>query len=151
MRSLSTKWDGAPAIVFGTNPENGQFFVGTKSVFNKRQVKINYDYEDIEKNHQGHVADILRLCLRHLPRISGIVQADWIGVGGGSVYRPNTVEYHFPYAINKQIILAPHTFYTEVSPDAEAHIGVTMQDTMTCKFIDTMDAEINRPNLLKDC
>ena len=148
--SLSTKWDGAPAIVFGTNPENGQFFVGTKSVFNKRQVKINYDYEDIQKNHQGHVADILRLCLRHLPRISGIVQADWIGVGGGSVYRPNTVEYHFPYAINKQIILAPHTFYTEVSPDAEAHIGVVMQDTMTCKFIDTMDAEINRPNLLKD-
>ena len=91
--SLSTKWDGAPAIVFGTNPENGQFFVGTKSVFNKRQVKINYDYEDIQKNHQGHVADILRLCLRHLPRISGIVQADWIGVGGGRVYRPNTIEY----------------------------------------------------------
>ena len=29
---LSVKWDGAPAIVFGTNPANGQFFVGTKSV-----------------------------------------------------------------------------------------------------------------------
>ncbi|AFD02785.1 hypothetical protein [Synechococcus phage S-MbCM6] len=33
-RRISTKWDGAPAIVFGTNPGNGQFFVGTKSVFN---------------------------------------------------------------------------------------------------------------------
>ena len=148
--SLSTKWDGAPAIVFGTNPENGQFFVGTKSVFNKRRVKINYDYEDIAKNHQGYVADILRLCLRYLPRISGIVQADWIGVGRSSVYRPNTVEYRFPYAINKEIILAPHTFYTEVSPDAEAKIGVTMQDTMTCKFVDTMDAEFgSRKNCLK--
>ena len=43
-KSVSTKWDGAPAIVFGTNPDNGQFFVGTKSVFNKVKVKINYDY-----------------------------------------------------------------------------------------------------------
>jgi len=148
-KSVSTKWDGAPAIVFGTNPENGQFFVGTKSVFNKVKVKINYDYEDIAKNHQGHVADILRLCLRYLPRISGIVQADWIGVGRSSVYRPNTVEYRFPYALNKEIILAPHTVYTEVSPNAEARIGVTLQDTVHCKFIDTNDAYIEDRNNLK--
>ena len=30
----SVKIDGSPAIVWGTNPENGKFFVGTKSVFN---------------------------------------------------------------------------------------------------------------------
>ena len=29
----SVKIDGSPAIVWGTNPENGKFFVGTKSVF----------------------------------------------------------------------------------------------------------------------
>ena len=50
---VSVKWDGAPAIVFGTNPENGKFFVGTKSVFNKVKVKINYTNEDIDKNHTG--------------------------------------------------------------------------------------------------
>ena len=38
---LSVKWDGAPAIVFGTKPANGKFFVGTKSVFNKRKIKID--------------------------------------------------------------------------------------------------------------
>ena len=65
---LSVKWDGAPAIVFGINPSNGQFFVGTKSVFNKKRPKINYSPEDIDKNHKGAVADILRLCYRHLPR-----------------------------------------------------------------------------------
>ena len=32
---LSLKIDGCPAIVWGTNPENDKFFVGTKSVFNK--------------------------------------------------------------------------------------------------------------------
>ena len=45
---ISVKWDGAPAIVFGTNPENDQFFVGTKSVFNKKKVKICYSYSDID-------------------------------------------------------------------------------------------------------
>ena len=40
--SYSVKIDGSPAIVWGTNPENGKFFVGTKSVFNKRTPKVNY-------------------------------------------------------------------------------------------------------------
>ena len=33
--NMTVKWDGAPAIICGVNPENGKFFVGTKSVFNK--------------------------------------------------------------------------------------------------------------------
>ena len=34
--NMSVKWDGAPAVFCGIkNPENGKFFVGTKSVFNK--------------------------------------------------------------------------------------------------------------------
>ena len=61
---LSVKYDGAPAIVWGINPENNKFFVGTKSVFNKVKVKINYNHYDIEVHH-GHtpnVASILHLC-----------------------------------------------------------------------------------------
>ena len=38
---ISVKWDGAPAIFCGTNPENGKFFVATKSLFNVTP-KINY-------------------------------------------------------------------------------------------------------------
>ena len=38
---LSMKIDGAPAIVWGINPATGNFFVGTKSVFNKVKIKIN--------------------------------------------------------------------------------------------------------------
>ena len=33
--NVTVKWDGAPAIFCGTNPENGKFFDGTKSVINK--------------------------------------------------------------------------------------------------------------------
>ena len=50
---LSVKWDGAPAIVFGTNPANGKFFVGTKSVFNKVKVKICYTQEDIDQYYSA--------------------------------------------------------------------------------------------------
>ncbi len=146
---ISTKWDGAPAIVFGTNPANGKFFVGTKSVFNKKKVLINYTHEDIDKNHKGNVANILRLCLRHLPRISNIVQADWIGVGGGSVYRPNSVEYRFATPIAQQIILAPHTQYDEVSPNAVSHLGVNLPSTSDCYFIDTNDSTIGNWSAVK--
>ena len=141
-RKVSVKWDGAPAIVFGTNPENGKFFVGTKSVFNKKLVKINYTNEDIDQNHTGRVADILRLCLYHLPRTDRIVQADFIGVGGGRQYTPNTITYRFPTPINKDIILAPHTFYNEVSPNAEATVGATLPSALGTHFIDTTDASV---------
>ena len=34
---VTVKWDGAPAVICGTDPELDLFFVGTKSVFNKTQ------------------------------------------------------------------------------------------------------------------
>ena len=63
--NVTTKWDGAPAIVAGPSPDNGKFFVGTKSVFNKNP-KVNYSIADIRKNHDGPVANILRECLQYL-------------------------------------------------------------------------------------
>ncbi len=40
--------DGCPAIVWGTNPENDKFFVGTKSVFNKVKKMICHSHEEID-------------------------------------------------------------------------------------------------------
>jgi len=142
--NISVKYDGAPAVVFGTNPDNGRFFVGTKSVFNKKKVLINYSYEDIAKNHKGNVADILRLVYRYAPRIRGIVQADWIGVGGGNVFSPNTLEYEFARPITQQIILAPHTFYERVAHDAEGRVGLTIDSSDTCYMVNTMTAHMHK-------
>ncbi len=142
-KTLSVKWDGAPAIVFGMT--NGSFFVGTKSVFNKRRPKINRCPADIDKNHKGAVADILRLCYRHLPRVNGIYQADWIGVGGGQIYQPNTIEYRFSEPVYSKIIVAPHTQYTELSPDAEAKMGVKLASSDECYMVDTNNAEVIPP------
>ena len=75
--NITTKWDGAPAIVCGPHPENGKFFVGTKSVFNKTP-KVNFSVQDIKNNHTGEVANILQDCLRYLSTIGmkEILQGD---------------------------------------------------------------------------
>jgi len=108
---ISTKMDGAPAIVWGTDPATNTFFVGTKSVFNKVKIKINHSHEEIDKNHQGKVARILHACFDCLPRTDSIFQGDFIGYGGSLTYRPNTITYIFPEIIAEDIIIAPHTIY----------------------------------------
>ena len=128
--NMSVKWDGAPAIVCGTNPENGKFFVGTKSVFNVKP-KINYTSGDIMSNHSGPVADKLQVCLRELKklRIRGIYQGDLLftndtkiqNIDGQSMitFTPNTITYATPVnsTLGKKIRRARmgivfHTSYT---------------------------------------
>ena len=49
--NISTKWDGAPAIICGRDPVNQRFFVGTKSVFNKVDPKVCYDDTAVSYTH----------------------------------------------------------------------------------------------------
>ncbi len=109
---LSVKIDGSPAIVWGQNPATGNFFVGTKSVFNKVKIKINESHQDIDANHTGEVATILHKCFDYLPQTEGIFQGDFIGFGGYREYTPNTITYQFDDVVTEEIIVAPHTYYT---------------------------------------
>ena len=120
--NISAKIDGSPAIVWGTNPATNLFFVGTKSVFNKKLIKINSSHADIDNNHQGEVATILHHCLDNLPRSVTIYQGDFIGFGGCDNYNPNTIRYFFQDKVTEEIIIAPHTYYIAESDlrDAEA-------------------------------
>ena len=106
--NMSVKWDGAPAVFCGTNPENGKFFVGTKSVFNKTP-KINYTPTDIRRNHGGELATKLQVCLRELPKLGldGIYQGDLLFTRGDLkavaidgekmiTFTPNTITYAVP-------------------------------------------------------
>ena len=120
---LSVKIDGAPAIVWGKHPQTQQFFVGTKSVFNKKLIKVNYTHDDIDNNHSGNVATILHTCLCKLPYTDDIYQGDFIGFGGESSYTPNTITYQFDHEIQESIIVAPHTIYVPVD-DSEGHENV---------------------------
>ena len=136
--TLSVKMDGAPAIVWGTNPATGNFFVGTKSVFNKVKIKINESHEDIDANHQGNVAQILHACLDYLPRTAGILQGDFIGFGGSDEYKPNTITYKFSEVVYEEIIIAPHTVYIAEKDlrDAVAYpMNFIITDTPYVKFV----------------
>ena len=143
---LSLKIDGAPAVVFGTHPENGKFFVGTKSVFNKKKDMICYSVEDVFKKYDRQTHDslirVLVNCLLYLPKIDGIIQADFIGVGGSNIYRPNTLEYHFPEIVTEKIILAPHTKYTTNSTLLEC-----VAKPLVTHLIDTKDVKWIQPSV----
>ena len=104
--AVTTKWDGAPAIVCGKDPESGYFFVGTKSVFNKTNPKICYNEENIDYHYPtGAINSILKKCLNELSKlpIEGIIQGDLlytstptkIRMCGKPCYRfkPNTITY----------------------------------------------------------
>ena len=105
--NITVKWDGAPAIICGVNPENGKFFVGTKSVFNVTP-KINYTQRDIKSNHSGVVAKKLSVCLANLSRLNirNILQGDllftddlkMITIDGEKMvsFTPNTITYAVP-------------------------------------------------------
>ncbi|BCV08421.1 MAG: hypothetical protein CM15mL5_1960 [uncultured marine virus] len=129
----SVKIDGSPAIVWGTDPENGKFFVGTKSVFNKRTPKVNYSIQDIERNHPDfELQSILIRCFNCLPRIGfegRVFQGDFIGFGGYRDYKPNAISYTFDTVQNVGVVVAPHTEYK----------GTTLKDMNAEPLIEKLD------------
>jgi hypothetical protein len=158
---VTTKYDGAPSIVFGHHPENGKFFVGTKSVFNKTP-KINHTHEDIEKNH-GHapgLAQKLHIALDHLHKVTPkgkIYQADVMHTpedvhskGGSYHFKPNTITYSTPHdsehgkAIkHSKIGVAVHTEYKGKTFDGmKAHYGVSTDDMPKHKDVHVIDTHI---------
>jgi len=138
--NMTVKWDGAPAIICGINPENGKFFVGTKAVFNKNP-KINYTTGDIRKNHSGDLADKLSVALRELGRlgIKDVIQGDFlftqsdlksINIDGDKMisFTPNTITYAVPVNsdIGKRI--------------SKARMGIVFHTKYSGKTLDSMTA-----------
>lgn len=151
---ITTKYDGSPSIVFGHNPDNGHFFVASKSAFNKNP-KLNYTFEDIEQNH-GHAPGLvekLKHALEHLPKVTppkGVYQGDVMHSGGiksesnphGDVmeeggkyhFKPNTITYSTPKGsaegkkmANAKFGVAIHTAYHGKSlQDMKAEFGADL-------------------------
>ena len=136
---ISVKIDGSPAIVWGTHPVTHKFFVGTKSVFNKKLIKVNYTHRDIDKNHKGLVAIILHSCLSSLPKTECIYQGDFLGFGGDNTFQPNTVTYVFPENVQQTIIVAPHTVY-EIDQCVPSPSINALRDTIAIPLYDQLES-----------
>ena len=137
--NLSAKIDGSPSIVWGQDPADNLFFVGTKSVFNKKLVKRCKSYGDIDNLYSGDLHEILTTCFRNLPNDGNIYQGDFIGFGGDSEYNPNTITYTFDDVIREDVIIAPHTIYTGNGKDLRKHkvspLTRNLQSTNNVKFV----------------
>lgn len=159
--NITTKWDGAPAIFAGVNPENGRFFVGTKSVFNK-SAKLNYTEQDIDENHpSGGLNQKLKVALRYLPKlgIKGVLQGDMMFTKGdidkqvidGQSYitfQPNTIVYAVPSdaklaraMLDAQLGVVFHTSYTgKTMEDMKASFNIDIKNLQTTKDVWFRDA-----------
>ena len=143
--NVTVKWDGAPAVFAGINPENDQFFVGTKGVFAKN-AKINYSHEDINKNHKGGLAKKLHTALDELSKvgIKGVLQGDMMyssddlnkeEIDGVSyiTFQPNTIVYAVPVKsqlaakiMSSKMGIVWHTTYSgDTMEDMSASFGVS--------------------------
>ena len=159
--NVTTKWDGAPAIFCGTNPENGKFFVGTKGVFNANP-KLNYTENDIDTNHTSEgLNQKLKVALRYLPKlgIKGILQGDMMFTKGditkqvidGTSYitfQPNTIVYAVPSdsklasaMLAAQLGVVFHTSYTgKTMADMKASFNIDIKNLATTKDVWFRDA-----------
>jgi hypothetical protein len=159
--NVTTKWDGAPAVICGINPENGKFFVGTKSVFNK-DGKLNYTNDDIDKNHPNPgLNEKLKIVLAFLPKlnIKGILQGDLLFTKGDIkkqtidgvpyiTFQPNTITYAVPSdsvmakkMLDAQLGIVFHTSYSgRKIEDLRASFNIDIGKLSTTKDVWFRDA-----------
>jgi len=137
--NMTVKWDGAPAIFAGIDPEDGKFFVGKKSVFNV-EPQLYKTNADIDKYTSGDLNAKFKVALSEFPKlgIKGVLQGDLMftndvstdTIDGQKVYtfQPNTIVYAVPVDSKFGSIIK------------KAKIGVVWHTTYTGKDLQSMKA-----------
>ena len=143
--NMTVKWDGAPAIFAGIDPEDDKFFVAKKSVFNVSP-KLYKTNKEIDDDLSGALNSKFKIALAEFSKlgIKGVLQGDLMFTDDvekttidGMVYytfQPNTIVYavDIDSDIGKQINKAKigvvwHTTYTgDTLPDMTASFGVNI-------------------------
>ena len=105
--NMTVKWDGAPAIFAGIDPEDGKFFVAKKSVFNVSP-KLYKTIAEIDADLSGALNEKFKVALTEFSKlgIKGVLQGDLMftndiskeTIEGVSYYtfQPNTIVYAVP-------------------------------------------------------
>jgi len=128
--NMTVKWDGAPAIFAGVEPETGDFFVAKKSVFNVNP-KLYKTNAEIDADLSGALNSKFKVALAEFSKlgIKDVLQGDLMftddveseTIDGTKYYtfQPNTIVYAVPTdsalgkTINKaKVGIVWHTTYT---------------------------------------
>jgi len=142
---LTVKWDGAPAVFAGIDPQDGKFFVAKKGIFNKNP-KVYKSHKDIEADTQGDLQTKLKIAFDNLKLlgIKGVVQGDIMftksdlkreNIEGEEyvTFHPNTIVYAVPKdeadeILNAEIGVVFHTAYEGKSfEEMRASYGVDVE------------------------
>lgn len=150
--TATVKWDGAPAIFCGVDPEDGKFFVAKKGLFNKTP-KVYKTAADIDNDVEGDLAVKLKIALEEFKKLGikqGVYQGDLMftredlkkeTIDGETyiTFHPNTIVYAVP---------ANSDLAKRISA---ARIGVVWHTTYSGPTFQTMRAEFGKPiaSLLK--
>ena len=125
----TVKFDGAPAIIAGYNPENNKFFVATKNLD-----KASYTIQDVIQNY-GHAPGLvekMKLALLYLPNVikQGYYQGDFM-------FSKSDIQ-EIEYEGEKLLIFKPNTITYAVEADSplgqrvrNAQIGVVFHTKYT--------------------
>ena len=142
---VTVKWDGAPAVFAGIDPQDGKFFVAKKGIFNKNP-KVYKSHKDIEEDTQGDLQKKLIIAFDNLKLlgITGVVQGDIMFTKGDLknetiegenyiTFHPNTIVYAVPKdeadeLLNAQIGVVFHTAYEgNTFEEMRASYGVNVE------------------------
>ena len=143
--NMTVKWDGAPAIFAGIDPEDGKFFVAKKSVFNVSP-KLYKTNAEIDADVSGALVSKFKIALKEFSKlgIKGVLQGDLMftddvdttTIDGTKYYtfQPNTIVYAVPVdsklgnIIKKaKIGIVWHTTYSgKALQDMKASFGVNI-------------------------
>jgi len=112
--TISLKWDGSPALVFGINPANKKFFISTKGAFAKTP-KLCYNEDDIKQffGDKPDLANKLSIALHYLSKINwdGVYQGDYL-------YTRNDLKM-IKFGNTKYITFTPNTITYGVAVDSD--------------------------------
>ena len=150
---VTRKWDGAPAVFIGVDPNDGKFFVAKKGIFNKSPV-VYKSHKDIDADVSGDLANKLKVSYTEFKKLGlkagTVLQGDLMFTSDtlknetidGKKYvtfHPNTIVYAVP------------AFSDEGKRIKKAKIGVVWHTTYTGDSFESMTANF-RVNMkaLKD-
>ena len=128
--NMTVKWDGAPAIFAGVEPETGDFFVAKKSVFNVNP-KLYKTEAEIDDDLSGALNSKFKIALKEFSKldIKGVLQGDLMytddletqTIDGVKyiTFQPNTIVYAVPVnsdlgktILRSKVGIVWHTTYT---------------------------------------
>ena len=137
--NMTVKWDGAPAVFAGTDPEDGKFFVGKKSVFNV-EPQLYKTNDDIDEYTSGALNSKFKIALAEFPKlgIEGVLQGDLMFTDDVETTTIDGTKYH---------TFQPNTIVYAVPVDSDlgqqikkAKIGVVWHTTYSGKALQDMKA-----------